>query len=110
MNDQTKKLTTPSGKEVEFKKDFSARELNIIREISTGDAKVNTTTGESNIETVSGKILLDVQQKLIEILVVSFDGLNEKVIDRILDGTPRDYDFISNECLRIFKENLTPAK
>lgn len=109
MNDQTKKLTTPSGKEVELKSYITARELNVIRKLISKDTEVDPVTGNQS-QKITGGIIQDTQEKLIEILVVSFDGSTEKIIDRLLDGTPQDYDFISNDCFKIFKENLTPAK
>lgn len=102
-------MTAPSGQEVELKTYITARERNAIRSLFFGDMKVNAATGEGNQE-VSGKIFEMSEYKLIETIVISLNGSTENIMDRLLDGTPEDYDFVAKECDKIAKGNLTPAK
>lgn len=110
MNDQQKvELTTPSGKEFSLKTFITARERNNIRSIFFEGMKVNVASGE-NSQDISGKIFEQSETKLIETLVISFDGSEEKILDRLLDCSPEDYDFVTKECDKIAKGSLTPAK
>jgi len=93
-NRETKKLTTPSGKEVEIKTYMTARERNGLRAVYLKNAEINVSQGESAIKGFSASVADEAEKKLLELVVVNFDGKSDEILDRILDGTPEDYDFI----------------
>ncbi|PKM88306.1 hypothetical protein CVU83_01915 [Candidatus Falkowbacteria bacterium HGW-Falkowbacteria-2] len=114
MNDQqreVKELTTPSGKKLEIKTYVTARERNEIRDAMLPFMNVDTATNKVD-DKISGDVLVKAEPKLIEVIVSSFDGSSEKVLDRILDGSPEDYDFIVKNLKFISdgKGNLNQAK
>lgn len=117
MNDQreTKKITTPSGKEVELKTYLTARERNMIKDVFSNGMKIDLSkidpiTKKPVITEVSGNLLVKSTEKLLEIVVVGFDGSNENVMDRILDGSPKDYDYILEKVNEVNDGNLELAE
>jgi hypothetical protein len=108
MERETKKIKTPSGKEVELKTYLTARERNELRNIFLKGMTVEPSTAQ--IKEISGELIEEAEKKLIEIVVVSFDNSAENIIGRILDGTPEDYDFIVSEANKISTGNFTKAK
>lgn len=103
---ETKKVTTPSGKEVELKTYITARERNQLRNVLLEKAEVDNAGKVSS--NLSGATLEKSQYTTIELVVVSYDGSTETILDRILDGSPADYDFIVDEASKV--GNLAPAK
>lgn len=94
-NRPTKIITTPSGKEAVIKTYLTARERNEIRAVFLCKMKLNAAS--QRVEEVGGEALSDAEYTLIRLAVVSYDGSAENVLDRLLDGTPVDYDFIVKE-------------
>jgi len=114
MNDQqreVKELITPSGKKLEIKTYVTARERNEIRSAMLPFMNVDTTTSKVD-DKISGDILIKIEPKLIEVIVSTYDGSSENILDRILDGSPEDYDFIVKNLRFISdgKGNLNQAK
>lgn len=119
MNDQkTIQLVTPDGKALELKNYMTARERSVIRSIFVNDFKIDVTTIlPNNIDNqpqqkreITGEQIIKSEEKIIETLVISFDGSSENIINRIMDGSPEDYDFIVEETTKITKGNLKLAK
>lgn len=119
MNDQkTIQLVTPNGKALELKNYMTARERSVIRGIFVNDYKIDVTNIlPNNIDNqpqqkreITGEQILKAEEKIIEILVTSFDESNENILNRIMDGSPEDYDFIVEETTKISKGNLETAK
>ncbi|GIW70360.1 MAG: hypothetical protein KatS3mg101_1107 [Patescibacteria group bacterium] len=108
MERETKKIKTPSGKEVELKTYLTARERNELRNIFLKGMTVEPSTAQ--VKEISGELIEEAERKLIELAVVSFDNSAENIIGRILDGTPEDYDFIVSEANKISTGNFTKAK
>ena len=105
---ETKKLTTPSGREFEVKAYLTARELNELRGVYLECVKVDTQNAQPTIGEISGATLERAEHKLIQLLATSLDGSAENVLDRLLDGMPEDYDFVVAECNKA--GNFKPAK
>jgi hypothetical protein len=104
MERETKKITTPSGKELVLKSYVTARERNEFRKVffpHTEDGKhidiAATDSGEA---------------KAVEIVVVSYNGSEEKIHERLLDGSPAEYDAVVKEALEIVQgsANFPQAK
>lgn len=114
MNDQkreVRELTTPSGKKLEIKTYVTARERNEIRGAMLPYMNVDTSTNKVD-DKISGDVLIKAEPKLIEVIVSTYDGSSENILDRILDGSPEDYDFIVNNLKFVSdgKGNLNQAK
>lgn len=108
MERETKKLKTPSGKELELKSYLTARERNELRGVFLKGMTVDPTTAQ--IKEIGGSVVEEAERKLLELAVVSYDGNLERIIDRILDGTPEDYDFVVAEANKIGTGNFQKAK
>lgn len=98
---ETKKLTTPSGKEIELKTFLTARERNQVRAVVAEKISLDVESGESKLAPISGELLERMAHTGIEIAVVSFNGSSENILERILDGSPEDYDFIVAETTKV---------
>ena len=105
---QTQKLTTPSGKEVEIKTYLTARERNGLRESILGGVTIDPVTGEPKVAEITGKRFEEMEHDSILVLVISFDGSPDNIVERLLDGTVEDYDFVVAECNK--KANFKRAK
>jgi len=109
-NRETKKITTPAGKELELKTYITARERNQIRDMFYKNMKLENVGGKPEMSELSGEIMSQAEYKLIESVVVSYDGNKENVLDRISDEKPEEYDFIVEEINKIPGTSFTPAK
>lgn len=109
MEREIKKLTTPLGHEFEVYTYLTARERNALRSVYLDHVKVDPENpAQMKIGDLSGELLERAEKKLIELIVASYDGKKEGVLDAILDGRPEDYDAIVAECNKI--GNFAPAK
>jgi hypothetical protein len=98
---QTQKLTAPSGKEFEVKTYMTARERNELRNVLLQSFTANPNTGETKVGEINGELLEKSERKSIELALISYDGATENILDRILDGSPEDYDFIVAEANKL---------
>ena len=108
MDRETKKLAAPSGKEFEIKIYLTARERNELRGVFLENVSVDPITTQPKIGDLSGILLEKAEKKIIELAVTSYDGNRENILERILDGSPEDYDFIVAEANKL--GNFKPAK
>lgn len=105
---ESKKLTTPSGKEFEIKSYLTARERNDLRAVFLENVSVDPMVGTPKLNEVAGVLLEKAEHKVLELALISFEGSAENIIERLLDGTPEDYDFVVAESNKI--GNFKPAK
>lgn len=108
MNRETKTHQTPSGKEVVMKTYMTARERNELRHVLLHDAKLDMQS--NGIKDVAADSLEAAEKKFIEIMVTSYDGSSEKILDRLLDGRPDDYDFVVKQAQEASNEDFSKAK
>lgn len=101
MERTTQKLSTPSGKEFEIKTFITARERNDLRDMFLKNVSVNQATGETKTAEIGGVFMKEVEYAYISTIVTSFNGSTEDVLNRILDESPDDYDFIAAEAGKI---------
>ena len=110
----TKTITTPSGREVAIYTYLNARESNVLKRLYTSGMKIDMNNigsdGKPTVSEVDGTIEIQAEEKLIELMVVSIDGSTESILDKILDGTTEDYDFILQEVNKSRSGNLNLAK
>lgn len=107
---ETKKLNTPSGKEFELKTYLTARERNELRSVYLGGLKVEAENEKPQIKEISGSIVDLAERKIIELAVISYDGNNASILDRLLDGAPEEYDFVVAEANKISTGGFQTAK
>jgi len=101
---ETKKLSCPSGKEVEIKTYLTTRERDQVNLDLVGSEKVATDGSPLTNFSING--LIKSQQTIVKIMVISYDGNSENCFDRLYDGRPEDYDFISDELGKVMQESL----
>lgn len=107
MERETKKFNTPSGKEVELKSYLTAKERNELRAVFLSGMKLE---GGTQIKEIDGGVVDKAERKLLELVVVSYEGNTEKIIDRLLDSRPEEYDFVVAEANKINTGNFQPSK
>ncbi len=107
-NRPTQALQTPSGKEAVLKTYLNARERNAVRASFLEGVKLNAADltdpealKNASIQVSAAQITDASEKSLLEQVVVSYDGSDEKILDRFLDGTPEDYDFVVAEANKI---------
>jgi hypothetical protein len=110
MDRETQKITTPGGKEVVMKIYLTARERNEARQVVFSKFKFNLEKGSAATSDVSAAILDEGNYKLLEIAVVSYDGVADKPLEKILDCDASEYDFILAEAVKIKGGNFLAAK
>lgn len=110
MERKTNALKTPLGKEIVLKEYVTARERNSLRSVLLSNMKFDTEGKELGQAELSGNTLELSETKMIEVIVVSYDGSNENIVDRLLDSTPEEYDFAVKAAMEINKGNLIAAK
>lgn len=108
MERETKKLNTPQGKELVLKTYLTARERNELRGLYLADMKIDEKGGI--LEGVSGGIIEQAEQKLISLVVVSYAGSKENILNALLDEIPGEYDFVVSEAGKVNGGNFQPAK
>ena len=109
-NRPTKAITLPSGKIAELKTYVTARERNDLRDVFYRDLKVGAEGGKAEIKEISGEVMSKAEAKLLQLILVSYDGSAESAYDRLLEGTPEDYDEVVREANKISGGNFPKAK
>ncbi len=109
-NRETKAITLKSGRQVAIKTYLTARERNELRGVFFGNFKIDAAGGKAEIKEIDGSVLGKAEEKLIDLTVVSFDGSDENILQRLLDGTTADYDEIVMEAGKVEGGNFTAAK
>lgn len=94
-------FTTPAGKTLVVRQSITARQRNEVRSITLLNGNEKTPTGE---------VLEKVEKKSVEVAVVSYDGTNENVCDRLLDSSPEEYDFVIEKAAGVVQGSFTKAK
>ena len=110
MEQETKKFTTTSGKEVEIKTYFTRQEKNSLKKIFLKGLSIDPET-EKTSGLIPAENMVDAQEAIVKIITVSFDGSTENVFDRVMQSKDcDDFDEILQEADKIDKGNLTEAK
>jgi hypothetical protein len=94
MERETKTFTTKGGHEIVHKTYVTGRESNEIQKVLLKDVKIEAGMGTKLSPFMSGfsaASITELNNKTIEILVVSVDGKKENVLDIVLDLPNTDY-------------------
>lgn len=95
MDRETKEVVLPSGAKVSLYTYITARERNQFRDELYKDVRINMNpTGQNDMSGVGGESLLKAEHKALEVVMVSLNGSTENCIERLLDGSPQDYDAV----------------
>ena len=106
MERETKEIITPIGKnKVVVKTWLTGREKRDIKNILLQSTKIKSlNNGKTDIDMMSGDIMVKIEEKTIETIVLSVDGVKDNIVDTVLDMHSNDYDFIKNEVNNIDKD------
>jgi len=91
----TEKVTTSSGKVVEFYNYLTGREENEIQKIYIAGAKYKVAgvkAEEVEIESFDATAAIDAKEKLVELLIVSVGGEKENAANVVLDLPAPEYN------------------
>lgn len=111
MGRPTQKSTTPLGKELVTKTYLTARERNELRSIWLSGMKTEfNEAGKPEVKEIKGDMIEKGEHKLIELGIVSYDSSSERILDRLLDATPEEYDFVTAELGKLNTGGFQPAK
>lgn len=101
MNGETKEIKTKSGVVVVLKTYLTGREMRELRDIFLRNAEMKTEGDTTKIEGLKGSIVTEVENKAIELAVVSLNGENENILESVLDLPAEDYEEIITEVNKI---------
>jgi len=90
----TIEMKTPSGITLVIKEYSTGRESNEMQNIYLSSAKISVVGNTPKIDGFDPKAEEQVIKKMIELLVVSVDGVTENVVDAVLDMRTSDYDAV----------------
>lgn len=107
MDRETKDVTLPSGKVAVIKTYQTAGERNQLRKAYMSCAQINMIGDKAEVGKVNPEMLDLVNTKILEVMVVKYDGSADNMISRIEDGTPADYDALIES---LQPETLAQAK
>lgn len=113
MNRETIKLTTPKGKPFEIIPYLTAKERNELRNVYLSEmtAEIDTKNPEeSKVNTINGTVYAKQEYKLVQLGVMSFDDSSENVLDRLLEESPEEYDFVIRELDKTLTGGLIQPK
>lgn len=109
MERETKEITTPIGNnKVVLKAWLTGRERREIRSVLLDN--VNFSAGSKGADQegdlqpdyeIKGSILEEAQNKAMETVVISIDGVAENIVDTLLDMRDTDFEFVSEEINKI---------
>ena len=89
---ETKSFTTSGNHVLAIKTWVSGREFNEIQGVYLSEMKLSVVGGKPQIESFNPLVEKKATEKLIEVMVVSFDGKTTGIVDAILDLPVEEYD------------------
>ena len=100
-NRKTKVIEIPIDKQkIEIKTYLTAREEQEIQKVLYDAAEISSGI-VADMKGSKGEVMLNMERKLMEMSVVSIDGNNENIVEKLLDMRNTDYDFIKEEIDKI---------
>lgn len=110
MEREKKDLTTPNGLKLELIKSLTVGERNKIRGLMVSKSLVGA-DGQLDTGNMNSQDLDLLEQTLIGICVLSYDGVKEKIYENFINSTEiSEYDFVIQSCVELMNPNLEEAK
>jgi hypothetical protein len=112
MPRETKTITTPGGHSIVLRSYLTGREANQLKELLFADLKLNiedVRDGKMAVEDIPASFLVKQEEKAIELLVVSVDGVTENAAQAVLDFPSADYDAVL-KAINAIRNPTTPEK
>jgi len=114
-------LQTPEGKELVLKTYINAREFNEIKKsflsaikIDLTDATSEKAAQEAISEAAKQISLADIseanEQAAIKAIAQSYDGSADNIVERLLDASPEEYQFVTKEVQKVQTGGFKTAK
>lgn len=113
MERPTTEITTPSGTKAVIKTYLTARESNQLKQVLFANLKMSMTdlsSGKTEVQEIPATVLLDQERKTLELLIVSFNGSAENIIDRIFDLPTSEYDALVAEVNKVARPDFQKEK
>jgi hypothetical protein len=106
MERETKEFTTPGGHKIVLKTYLTAREVhNVLTDLFKGQ-DVSTDEAKSGASRISMVIGIQRNIKLVEAAVISLDGSNDNITERLQDLPASEYTAILNEVKPLAEGNF----
>ena len=117
----TQTLQTPEGKELVLKAYINAREFNEIKKSFLSGIKIDladATTEKAAQEAISqaakqislAEISEANEQAAIKAIAQSYDGSADNIVERLLDASPEEYQFVTKEVQKVQTGGFKTAK
>ena len=87
---ETKTIKTQSGREVVLRTFITARDMRILKALYLAVAKFDVKGGE--VFDVDAKKAEEIENKTLELVVVSVDGDKEGIVEKLLEFPSSDYN------------------
>lgn len=105
-----RKIKTPNGMELEVKEYLNTKERNEIRKVFMKYSTFDKEGGVPKIDQISGEATDEAEAKMIEVAIISYGESSEKILERLLEGDPKEYDFVVAEAAKALHGNFPQSK
>jgi hypothetical protein len=109
---ETREFTTPGGHKVVLRTYLTGQEDNELTSVLYGDLKMSVEDmqkGIASVKDVPGTFIVKQEEKAVELLVVSVDGINDNAAQTVLNLPMLEYKAIVAEINNI-RNPTTPEK
>lgn len=88
---ETKEFTTKGGTVIVHKTYLTGREMNEVQKVLLKNVTVDIKGASQSVQGFEASSITELNNKTIEMMVVSVNGISDKVIDTILDLPNEEY-------------------
>ena len=97
-------VKTPINKiKVELKSWITGRQQREIDNVAIASAEISIENNKPNISKIQASVARKIEDKSIEVVVVSVNDSTEKVLDAVLDMHSADYNFILEQVNKVLE-------
>ena len=106
----TKIIKTPAGHEVVLKTEMTAREYRELKNMWIKDVVITGSDPDSpKISGIRGSVVQEVENRALQIMIISIDGKSENCLEALLDFPVEDFDMVFDEVNKL-TEHLAQKK
>jgi hypothetical protein len=109
---ETKEITTTGGHVVLLNAYLTGREANELKAVLFADLKMSVEdmqSGKVSAADIPASFIVKQEEKAIEMLVVSMDGISDNAAQKVLDLPSAEYDAVVKE-INAIRNPTTPEK